>query len=69
MAVSELQAADWLYALYAKRTVEALDAWVARSDSEESRRLKKWLIYGFYCTHETDLMAFAQAQKGEAPDV
>ena len=69
MAVSELRAADWLYALYAKRTAEALDAWVARSDSEESRRLKKWLIFGFYCTRETDLMDFALAQKGEAPDV
>lgn len=69
MAVSELQAADWLYALYANRTVEALNAWVENSESEEARRLKKWLVYGFYCTRETDLMAFALAQKGEAPDV
>lgn len=66
---ADLQSADLLYDLCANRTTEALDEWVANSDSEETRRLKKWLIFGFYCTRETDLIGFAQAQKGEAPHV
>lgn len=66
---TDFQSADWLYALYAHRTLEALDAWVEQSASPEERRIKRWLIYGFYCTRETDLIRFAQRQKGEAPYV
>lgn len=65
--VSEFQAADWLYSLYRQRTDGEIERWLADSRTEEERRIKGWLVYGFCRTGEIRLIDFALRHRNEEP--
>lgn len=65
--ITEFQVADWLYSLYRFRLDLEIKEWLAASRTDEERRIKGWLVHGFYQTRECHLIEYALTHRQEEP--